>query len=165
MTIDLDEKLYVFEVRKAAKEDTAAVEKITKEAFFKYCELADLDYSIEALEESGADIARDIENKEVYVAFIDDIPVGSVRIEVLDGKRAYLSRFGVRMDYQNSGIGKILMRAVDKAMKKNGVKRLELHTGAKVTDLVRFYYSRGFYIADVDYDRGYPRALLVKEYE
>ena len=43
--------------------------------------------------------------------------------------------------------------------------RSALHTCSKVTALIRFYYGRGFYISDVDYSRGYPRAELIKEYE
>ena len=49
-------------------------------------------------------------------------------------------------------------------MMEKGVKRLELHTAAKYFDLVRFYYGRKFYIESISEDRGYKRALMVKEY-
>ena len=65
---------------------------------------------------------------------------------------------------RNNGIGKILMKVVDKVMKENNVKTLKLHTCSKVTALIRFYYGRGFYISDVEYSRGYARAELIKEY-
>ncbi|MDP4272362.1 MAG: GNAT family N-acetyltransferase, partial [Bacteroidota bacterium] len=45
-----------------------------------------------------------------------------------------------------------------------GIKRLSLHTASKYHDLVRFYYGRGFYVDSTSRDRGYVRALMVKEY-
>ena len=56
------------------------------------------------------------------------------------------------------------MNLVDRIMIKKGVTKISLHTGAKVTSLVRFYYGRGFYIDSTDKSRGYVRALLVKDY-
>ena len=57
-----------------------------------------------------------------------------------------------------------MMNLVDRIMIKKGVKRLSLHTGSKISSLIRFYYGRGFFIESTDTDRGYVRALLVKEY-
>ncbi len=56
------------------------------------------------------------------------------------------------------------MNLVDKIMIDKGIKEISLHTGAKITSLVRFYYGRGFYIDSTDKSRGYVRALLKKEY-
>ncbi len=160
----MDNSLYAFEVKVATEEDIPAIHKITKDAFLKYCENAGLDYNIEALRETYDDIRADIETKNVFVVRIDDEPVGAVRVELLPNNEAYLSRFAVDDSHRNSGIGKILMSVVDKIMRQNNVKILRLHTSAKVTALIRFYYGRGFYIAGVDYSRGYPRAELIKEY-
>lgn len=161
----MENSFYAFEVKAAAEEDIPAIHKITHDAFLKYCENAGLDYNIEALTETYDDIRNDIKTKNVFVVRIDDEPVGAVRIEILQNNEAYLSRFAVASTNRNSGIGKILMRVVDKVMKQNNVKVLRLHTCSKVTALIRFYYGRGFYISDVDYSRGYPRAELIKEYE
>ena len=160
----MDKSFYAFEVKSATEEDIPAIQKITHDAFLKYCENAGLDYNIEALNETYEDIRNDIDNKHVFVVRIDDQPVGAVRIEILPNNEAYLSRFAVADSNRNSGIGKILMSVVDKVMKQNNVKLLRLHTSAKVTALIRFYYGRGFYIANVEYSRGYPRAELIKEY-
>lgn len=158
------ENLYAFEVKVATEEDIPAIHKITRHAFIKYCEDAGLDFDIAALNETYDDIKRDIETKNVFVVRIDDEPVGAVRVEILDKGEAYLSRFAVDDSHRNSGIGKILMSVVDKIMRQHNIKLLRLHTCSKVTALIRFYYGRGFYITDVDYSRGYPRAELVKEY-
>jgi GNAT superfamily N-acetyltransferase len=66
---------------------------------------------------------------------------------------------------QNQGVGKSIMSVIDAVMAERGVKRLELHTAAKNYDLVRFYYGRRFYIESVSSERGYLRALMVKEYK
>ena len=161
----MENSFYAFEVKSATEEDIPAIHKITHDAFLKYCEMAGLDYNIEALTETYDDIRHDIETKNVFVVRIDDEPVGAVRIELLPDNEAYLSRFAVASSNRNNGIGKILMKVVDKVMKENNVKTLKLHTCSKVTALIRFYYGRGFYISDVEYSRGYARAELVKEYK
>ena len=161
----MENSFYAFEVKSATEEDIPAIHKITHDAFLKYCEMAGLDYNIEALTETYDDIRHDIETKNVFVVRIDDEPVGAVRIELLPDNEAYLSRFAVASSNRNNGIGTILMKVVDKVMKENNVKILKLHTCSKVTALIRFYYGRGFYISDVEYSRGYARAELVKEYK
>ena len=158
------ESLYAFKVKMATEDDIPAIHKITHDAFLKYCENAGLDYNIAALNETYDDIKADIENKEVFVVRIDNEPVGAVRVELLPNDEAYLSRFAVDDSHRNSGIGKILMCVVDKIMKRYHVIRLRLHTCSRVASLIRFYYGRGFYISDVEYSRGYPRAELIKEY-
>jgi len=155
---------YSFIIRKATVEDAYAIQTITREAFQKYIEDTGLNNSMEALEETLEDIKYDIENKEVFVAFIDNVPVGSIRVQILPDNSAYISRFGVRLAYHNIGIGKALMNLVDKLMLSKGIKKVTLHTAAKYKDLIRFYYGRGFYIDSTTKDRGYVRALLVKEY-
>ena len=112
---------------------------------------------------TGNDIESDIENKHVLVAFIDGKVVGSVRVAV-DGAEGYHYSIGVSLERQNLGIGKSLMNMVDIEMDSLGVKTLSLHTGAKIASLVKFYYSRGFYIDSTSKDKGYVRALLIKNY-
>lgn len=154
----------VFEVRMATYDDIDDIMSITKEAFIKYAELAGIETTA-ALTETYEDVKRDIDTKIVLIALSDGVPVGSVRVEVFDDKTAYFSRFGVKVTSQNNGIGKSIMNLVDRIMKKNGIKKITLHTAAKISSLIRFYYGRGFYIDSTDKSKGYIRALLVKEYE
>ena len=155
----------LFKIRLATYEDIPDIMTITREAFTKYGEMADCDCNrLEALRETEDDIRRDIDNKIVLVAIQDGVPLGSVRVEIFPDNTAYLSRFGVRLNNQNNGVGKNIINLVDRIMISKGIKRLSLHTGSKVTSLIRFYYGRGFFIESTDTDRGYVRALLVKEY-
>lgn len=158
------EKLYGFSVKMATEDEIPQIQEITKDAFLRYVREAHLD-NIEALNETYEDIKKDIETKYVFVAFVNGEPVGSVRIKINDDNTAYLSRFGVRSTNQNNGVGKTLMNVVDKVMKEHKVEKLMLHTASKYIPLVRFYYGRGFYIDSVNKDRGYNRALLIKEYK
>ena len=139
--------------------------KLRMKRFLKYAQMVGNE-NIQALSETKEDIKRDIDTKLVLVAFMDGVPVGSVRVQVDNTeKTAYLSRFGVKINSQNNGVGKSLMNLVDIKMREMGIKRIMLHTGAKVASLVRFYYGRGFYVDSTTKERGYIRALLCKEYE
>jgi len=154
-----------FEVRVATYNDIDAIEQITREAFQKYAQMVGND-NIQALCETKEDIKNDIDNSLVLVAVMDNVPVGSVRVKINEeDKTAYLSRFGVKISSQNNGVGKSLINLVDLKMREMGIKRIMLHTGAKVSSLVRFYYGRGYYIDSTTKDRGYIRALLCKDYE
>ncbi|MCX7921010.1 MAG: GNAT family N-acetyltransferase [Clostridia bacterium] len=155
---------YSFIIRKANVEDAFAIQGIMHESFKKYMQDTGLSGTMEALEESIDTIRYDIETKEVFIALIDNIPVGTIRIQVFPDNTAYISRFGVSLQYHNIGIGKSLMNLAEKLLKARGVTRVSLHTASKYRDLVRFYYGRGFYIDSTTRDRGYVRALMVKEY-
>ncbi len=155
---------YSFIIRKATIEDAPAIATIIQEAFKKYMQDAGLSVMMDALTESLETIEADIAEKEVYIALIDNNPVGTIRIKLMQDKTAYISRFGVMLDYHNIGIGKSLMNLADKILNYHGIKKVRLHTASKYRDLIRFYYGRGFYVESTSTDRGYIRALLVKEY-
>ncbi|MDF2984945.1 MAG: acetyltransferase [Eubacterium sp.] len=155
---------YSFIIRKATIEDAPSIAAIMQEAFKKYMLDTGLSGTMEALTESLQNIEADILEKEVYIALIDDNPVGTIRIKILPDNTAYISRFGVMLDYHNIGIGKSLMNLADKILKASSVSSVSLHTASKYRDLIRFYYGRGFYVESTSTDRGYIRALLVKEY-
>ena len=156
---------YSFVIRKATIGDAEAVKGIMQESFKKYMKDTGLVGTMEALDESIEDIKKDILAQEVFVAFIDNTPVGSIRLKILQDNTAYISRFGVSLQFHNIGIGKSLMNLAEKVLKTKGIKTVSLHTASKYKDLVRFYYGRGFYVHSTTDDRGYIRALMVKEYE
>jgi N-acetylglutamate synthase-like GNAT family acetyltransferase len=154
-----------FLVRKAVEEDIPQVQELSKEAFRMYAESAGIMALVSPLNESYEDLQREIQNKMVFVAESEGVIIGSVRIEVKPDKTAYLSRFGVRGEFQNKGIGKILMDAIDESMNELEISKLYLHTASRMLTLVRFYYGRGFYIESTTNNQGYIRALLCKEYK
>ena len=152
-----------FQVRVATQDDVGDILSITKEAFREYSRMCGTD-KLAALSETYEDVKYDVENKIVLIALTDGQPVGCARIEIFDDNTAYLSRFAVKTTNQNNGIGKSIMNLADKIMIKNNIRSLSLHTGSKITPLIRFYYGRGFYIRSTETVNGYLRALLVKDY-
>lgn len=155
--------VYSFIVRKAEPDDAPAVRAILQEAFNKYMVDTGLTGSMEALEESLAETLNAINTTEVFIAYVNGVPVGTIRFEI-KGDTVHISRFGVRLEYHNIGIGKSLMNLIDAEIQALGFKKAYLYTASKYTDLIRFYYGRGFYIESTSEERGYIRAKLVKEY-
>lgn len=155
---------YAFIIRKAEESDAPAIHEIMQESFEKYMRDSNLTEPLEAMTETVDVIINDIRTKEVFIALIDGIAVGSARVEILPDNTAYLSRFGVRPAYNNIGVGIAMMSLIDKMLIEKGIKCLKLHTASKNRDLVRFYYGRGFYIDSTSKEKGYIRALMVKEY-
>ena len=155
--------VYSFTVRKAKPADAKAVISILQEAFTKYMEDTGLTGSMEALDETLDETIAAIESTEVFIAYVNDIPVGTIRFEI-EGDIAHICRFGVRLDYHNIGIGKSLMNLIDAEIREMGIKKAYLYSASVYTDLIRFYYGRGFYVESTSTDRGYVRAKLVKNY-
>ncbi|SCZ79683.1 GNAT family N-acetyltransferase [Acidaminobacter hydrogenoformans] len=154
-------------VRPATKEDVPAIRQIMQEAFSFYAMKVGISSpgSVQALEETCADIEKQLEEKIILVAEVEGVVAGSVRLEVMADGSVYFSRFGVLNVFKGKKIGDRLMAAVDDYMEDNGFDRLILHTAACLLSLIRFYYSKGFVIVSSDAPRGYTRALLCKHYE
>jgi len=155
---------YSFIIRRATENDASSIKEVMSESFKKYMLDTGMHGSMEALDESIEDITADIRDKFVYIAFVDEHPVGSIRISLNPNKTAYISRFGVRSGYRSIGIGRSFMNLSDKLLKSQGIQRVMLHTASKYTELIRFYYGCGFYIESTSTDRGYIRARLIKDY-
>lgn len=152
-------------VRKATEDDVLDVFEITHMAFTKYARDMGHPELVSALRELPDDILRDIREKHVLIAYLDDVPVGSVRYWDLGGGMGYLTRFGVKPECQRGGVGKALVQAVEDGCRELGLKAIFLHTSARMTNLVRFYYAAGYFIHSTTHDRGYIRALFVRELE
>ena len=151
-------------VREATLADVPAILDITKEAFEKYAfDMGKNQQPIHALKEGALAVEADLARKLVLIGELDGQPVGSVRCEFLPGNIAYFSRFGVKLHAQSCGMGGALVSAVVEACRAREAAALALHTNARMFSLIRFYYGKGFFIHSTSTDRGYLRALLVKE--
>lgn len=150
-------------IRPATQADIPAIAEITHQAFQLYAAQVGIPSAISALKETEADVARALEEKHVLVAETNGEIVGSVRYESLGGGLGYLSRFGVAPALQQSGVGGLLIEAVAEGCRALGLSAVALHTGAKVAHLVQFYYRSGYYIHSTTQDRGYVRALFLRE--
>ena len=115
------------------------------------------------LKETPEDVVRDIGKKHVIIGTFVSKPAGSIRFDILPGNIAYISRFGVRPEFQKYGMGKALSQFVHARCRELGLNAIVLHTGAKVFQLVRCYYGMGYYVHSTTTDRVYIRAFLVHE--
>ncbi|MEL7608569.1 MAG: GNAT family N-acetyltransferase [Bacillota bacterium] len=149
-------------IRRAEESDAETILAITKEAFEKYAFDLGRPDLVYALSDDEEKIVRDIRTKNVFVATLEGVPVGTIRYHNEAGV-ALITRFGVTLKAQSCGVGGALVRTVVEDAAKNGFEAVALHTSAKMASLIRFYYGQGFYIRTTSTDRGYVRALLVRE--
>jgi predicted N-acetyltransferase YhbS len=154
----------MFEIRLATEDDAQGIQSITKKAFQIYREnVKTANAYFSALTESVEDIKKDITHKTVFIAVREGEIVGSIRVEFLTPELAYISRFAVNPDEHNQGVGAgILQKALDECT-ENGIIKAALHTNSKYYKLARYYYGKGFYVHSTTFDRGYIRALFIKD--
>lgn len=75
----------------------------------------------------------------------------------------YFTRFSVRQDARNKGIGSLLISEAEKIAASKRFPAIFLHTSLNNEGAVSYYKSRGFEIDSVDLSRGYPRGLFFKK--
>lgn len=147
----------------ATPADAAAITDITHRAFALYAQETPGAH-VSALDETADDVVRDITQNRVFAAKnADGRLLGAVRYCALSDELAYLYRFGVDPDINNTGIGSDLIGTVIDECTARGFKAIALHTNAKYFKLARYYYGKQFYVHSTANDRGYIRALFVRD--
>lgn len=153
----------MFHIRPAIKEDAADILCITKRAFTVYRDELHSNTSVKALSETVEDVLADIKKNNVYVAVDENKILGSIRFCHLTNDLAYIYRFGVDTDINNTGIGSDLLNEVINNCTEKGYKAIALHTNSRYYKLARYYYGKQFYVHSTTVDKGYIRALFIKE--
>lgn len=151
------------EIRRALLSDASEILEVTKAAFMLYKDDLHSSYPVPALLESVEDVRSDIERHVVYVAVIGGKVAGSIRLKKLTGELAYVYRFGVSPDINNTGIGSGLLARVIDDCSAEGFKAIALHTNSRYYKLARYYYGKRFFVHSTSTAKGYIRALFVKE--
>ena len=150
-------------IRPAIDSDASQIKHIVHLAFAEYSSLLGLPTQPKALSETEEDILHDIRTKRVLIGFVNMTKaVGSVRYDIKNGI-AYISRFAILPNWQQSGMGRALFTQVEEECRQQGVKAICLHTGTKLLSQARFYYANGFYVHSTTHDKGYIRGLFIKE--
>ncbi|MCI8612739.1 MAG: GNAT family N-acetyltransferase [Clostridia bacterium] len=150
-------------IRRAEKKDADKILAVTKAAFMLYSSELPSQQPVAALNESADDVIRDIEKHVVYVAEEDGRLVGAIRLKKLTGELAYVYRFGVSPLIGNTGVGSGLLAKVIDECTQEGFKAVALHTNSRYYKLARYYYGKQFFVHSTCFDKGYIRALFVKE--
>lgn len=152
-------------IRKATSADIPTIMDITQEAFLKYSFDAGIQQQsmIHALHETPEDIEEQLASKTILLGEFNGQALGSIRYEFFSNGITYFSRLGVKLVAQSYGLGSALVNAVVETSFDRGQHAVALHTNTKMYSLVRFYYGKGFYVHSTTADRGYVRALLIRE--
>lgn len=152
------------EIRKATLEDAEGIRDITKKAFVVYKDnVKTANAYFSALTETLEDITKELKEKTIFIAIRDNVVVGAIRLEFMTPELAYISRFAVNPNEHNQGVGAgLLQKALDECIEYDIIK-VALHTNSKYYKLARYYYGKGFYVHSTTFDKGYIRALFIKD--
>lgn len=149
--------------RDANEKDAAAINAVTHKAFRLYADELSPASRVKALEESDEAVIADIAHNKVIVAEEDGKILGSIRVKKLSPSLAYVFRFGVDPTVRNAGLGSKLLQAAIDYCESMHFAAITLHTNAKYYKLARYYYGKQFYVHSTSTEKGYIRALFVKE--
>jgi GNAT superfamily N-acetyltransferase len=154
-------------VRPADAEDAPDIRNILQSSFGEYQSLLKLAEPPAALMETVEDVEAAISGQTVFIAIYNRMkPVGTIRVRKTNDAVAYISRFAVLPNWQQSGAGSALMEAAVEWCRSEGLRAVMLHTAVKMIPLARFYHGCGFYVHSVEVSpSGYRRGLFVKELE
>ena len=130
----------IIDVRDASEADAAEILNIQKSAFHRQGILYN-DMTLPPLVQTLDELVQDFKRYSFLKAICDGKIVGSVRGHVV-GDTCFVSRLIVRPDYQNRGIGKKLVLAVES--KFSSVRRYELSTGHTSVWNIALYEKLGY---------------------
>ena len=129
------------DIHNAVESDAAELLEIQKLAFHQQGALYN-DFMLPPLVQTLEELIRDFNRHAILKAVYDGKIVGSVRGRA-EGDTCLISRLMVHPDYQNRGIGKELMYAIEN--KFNSVLRYELFTGHKSEKNLALYGKLGYF--------------------
>jgi ribosomal protein S18 acetylase RimI-like enzyme len=137
-------------ITKATVLDASEILSLQKLAYVSEAELYG-NYDIEPLKQSVSDIEKTF-NDHLVLKYVDNGKiVGSVKAYETEGT-CYIGKLMVHPDFQNRGIGKKLMREVERLFPEC---RYDLFTGSKSTKNISFYEKLGY--------KGYKKQKLDRE--
>ena len=165
--------------RTAVKSDAPELSRLLKAAMQTYCAKSKISASmLEAMNEDIADIEDRISRCTCLCCCDGNEIVATITFSVIDtpqrlsfsrktldylsafAKVGYISRFAVREDLRNEGLGiELVNRAVELA-KETDCGAVLLHSSATNKYMVEFYKNRGFELIDHEDSRGYDRGLF-----
>ena len=126
-------------VDKAALDDLNEILELQQKSYQSEAELYN-DFTIQPLTETLEQVVDEFRRGVFLKVEIDGKIIGSVRAYESDGT-AYINKLIVHPDYQNKGVGKKLLQAIEEAYPD---RRYELFTGAKSEKNLSVYSKAGY---------------------
>ena len=130
----------LMDIRDASEADAAGILGIQKQAFYGQGMLYN-DLLLPPLVQTIEELIRDFKTYAFLKAFYNGNLVGSVKGRC-ESDTCQISRLIVHPDYQNRGIGKKLMRAIENKFSR--ASRYELFTGDRSGKNLLFYRKLGY---------------------
>ena len=171
-----------FELRIALPEEAYKIALLIRGAMLSYGKDSHIPYGmLESLTESVESVADRISRGHCLCFWDGPEPVATVTLtEVANPMKysfsektmnslsdiapaGYISRFAVRSDLRDSGLGVKLLDEAETLAKSLGIKGLILHSSSDNRSLSAFYSNRGFVLTDSEKSRGYNRGLFIKK--
>lgn len=148
----------------ACLEDLAEILHLQKQAFRTEAELHG-NYDIEPLKQTYESILSDFTSYTFLKAVYEDKIIGSVKYKVLDD-RVWIGKLIVDTGYRRQGLGRRLLKEVEKANPK--AKKFQLFTAASSFHNICLYESVGYRICREYQDEaqgGFAMVEMVKSNE
>ncbi len=126
----------------ATIEDAQAILELQKLAYQSEAAIY-ADYTIPPLVQSLAEMEQDFQRQTILKATFDGEIIGSVRGHIKEGT-CYIGRLIVHPDYQNRGLGRQILKAIEDHFAE--ADRYELFTGRRSERNLYFYQKMGYRI-------------------
>ncbi|MFC4184231.1 GNAT family N-acetyltransferase [Saccharococcus thermophilus] len=95
-----------------------------------------------------------------FVLYDDGKPIGAGRFRIVDHGLGKIERICVLPQYRGRGAGKLIMEAIERFAKQQGVSKLKLNAQ---THAESFYEKLGYKtVSDVFMEAGIPHVTMVK---
>ncbi len=98
----------------------------------------------------------------LWLAWVDDEPVGCIGLRPLDGDRCELKRLYLRPDHRGGGLGRALVDAALRRADEAGHARVVLDTLPSMVGALALYRSMGFAEIDAYNDNPVPGVLFLE---
>ena len=128
------------EILKADFKDLADIFKLQKECYITEAEIYN-EFNIPPLLQDLKSLESEFENCTILKVVVDGEIIGSVRA-FIDHDTAYIGKLIVKPDFQNNGIGKLLLNSIESTLCE--CKRYELYTGFKSQKNLYIYNQLGY---------------------
>ena len=128
-----------YEITTSDKSDAAEILGLQRIAYQSEAEIYN-DFSIQPLTQTLEQVAAEFDGTVILKAVVDGKIIGSVRAYEKDNT-AYVGKLMVLPEYQNQGVGKRLLSAIEATFQG---KRFELFTGFRSEKNMAVYHKSGY---------------------
>ncbi len=127
-------------ILQANREDLELILQLQKECYLSEAEIYN-DYNIQPLQQDIHSLETEFIEHKFLKAVVEGEIVGSVR-GFFDGETCHIGKLIVKKDFQNKGIGKLLLKSMESSFPD--CKKFELFTGNKSIKNLYLYDKLGY---------------------